>query len=686
MADAQPSAVSNWRRRYDDFPAEVRREGRQVLFDREDILRWLERHRPDVGVTTHGRLSQLEDIREIANNSDLSEVALAAVCLTAITPDDVSSIAAEQLPVQGRFDRIAQLSERVERQNGMPDLFLALRERPPDVEEAAMAQRVVETFDLICGPDTGPASREVAANMFEYLLEQRNRARSRRFAETRSSDWLAALMVNLAGADRGFVLDPAAGEAGFLLAVGRAATQPVELLGWELSAATVRVARQRLLVHGLPASIEQVDSLGESVLAPVGASAVISDPPLGLKERPDRWSAADPRWVYGLPAPHAELAWVQLALFHLAPGGRAAILTGQGALVRSAYEARIRAQLLQAGAIEAIVGLPPGSALYTGIPLALWLLRKPDPSNPDRRVLFIDGSSDTNPGGASQNPDRPVHRRDQTALLTLAERIEETVLAWRQDPRTAELPDGFAAAHPLEDLLAGEANLSPQRLVHMPASQQAIAQAARATLAQNSSVRSRLASLPELELPDLAGTAERRSTKLGELLETGRLRLISGKRTGHKPDPPGVPVIGPWTFRGEPPHYADPASNRPRLQPGDVVLRPDAGGFRAFVNEQPDAALEAPLQAIQLTAPKLDDAAYIDAPFLAEVINIQTVSPTGTTGRYSVKNLEIPVLDRRGGEEIARFLSELRREEELHDDASRIRRRLRELLITALTG
>lgn len=145
-------------------------------------------------------------------------------------------------------------------------------------------------------------------------------------------------------------------------------------------------------------------------------------------------------------------------------------------------------------------------------------------------------------------------------------------------------------------------------------------------------------------------------------------------------------MIGPWSFRGEPPRYDDTGGHRPRLRPGDVILRPDRAGFRAFVNDIADAALEAPLQAIRLNLPAASDAPYLDPALLAEMINIQRLAPTGTTGRYSIKNIEVPLLERWTGEQVARFLSELRREGELQDDASRIRARLRELLLAALTG
>lgn len=353
LANAQPSTVSNWRKRYDTFPSEVRREGRQILFARDEVVRWLEQHSP-----ASPRTATPAEIRESVDADDISEVALALLCLTSQAADDVARIAAAETPIE-RFKQLAELSTLTERQLAMPDLFLALREPAAGVDYSEFSFAVNRALFEFARDGRAPLTRQLAADRFEHQLARLNQTRARRLAETRSPRWLADLMVALAEADHGLVLDPAAGEAGGLIAAGQAATGAVELRGWEINATTHRLARQRLLVHGLPATVEHVDSLGDSTLTPLHASAVISDPPMGLRERPDRWSAADPRWAFGLPAPHADLAWVQLALFHLAPGARAAILTGQGALFRSGYEARIRAQLLQAGAIEAIIGLPP---------------------------------------------------------------------------------------------------------------------------------------------------------------------------------------------------------------------------------------------------------------------------------------------------------------------------------------
>src|ERR1039457_2616340 len=47
LAGVRPSAVANWRDRHDDFPAPAARSGAGPVFQREDVLSWLEANRPD---------------------------------------------------------------------------------------------------------------------------------------------------------------------------------------------------------------------------------------------------------------------------------------------------------------------------------------------------------------------------------------------------------------------------------------------------------------------------------------------------------------------------------------------------------------------------------------------------------------------------------------------------------------
>jgi hypothetical protein len=168
--------------------------------------------------------------------------------------------------------------------------------------------------------------------------------------------------------------------------------------------------------------------------------------------------------------------------------------------------------------------------------------------------------------------------------------------------------------------------------------------------------------------------------KIGELVASGRAELISGRRTDATTDGDGIPVLGPWTFQGEPPRHSPNAT--PQLEPGDVVLTPRGRGFRARLvqEDEIDSALEAPLQAIRLRPAEGSDGPPLTASLLAELINIQPGPSSGTTGRHTVKSLEIPLLAPDAARELDKALTALRHEADVAEQLHATRKRLQILL------
>lgn len=67
------------------------------------------------------------------------------------------------------------------------------------------------------------------------------------------------------------------------------------------------------------------------------------------------------------------------------------IVLPHGVLFRSGAEGTIREELLKKGNIYAVIGLSAGIFFSTGIPTCIVVLKR---NNPDRSVLFIDGSKE----------------------------------------------------------------------------------------------------------------------------------------------------------------------------------------------------------------------------------------------------------------------------------------------------
>src|SRR5690606_5359485 len=324
-----------------------------------------------------------------------------------------------------------------------------------------------EVFDLLC----------------ERFLEVH--ARRRRVAPAPVAD----LTVDLAGADRGDVLDPACGVGTLLVAARERGAR--KLLGQETGPTAARLAVVRLLLRDAPVRLHTGDSLRADAYAGEQVDAVVCDPPFHERSWGYDELVSDPRWEYGLPPRgEPELAWVQHCLSHLRPGGRLAITMPAGVASRRAGR-RIRGNLLRHGALRAVVSLPgtgPGATAPD-----LWVLRRPAPGDPAAsHLLVVDATGD--PAVAAQ--------------------------AWRAfdgDPEAA-LP-GRALAVRIIDLLDDEVDLSPARhLSHPPADAGADFARTRVDLA---SLLSRLAD----DLPELAAAAGAGGVSASGGVPTGMVSL-----------------------------------------------------------------------------------------------------------------------------------------------------------------
>lgn len=427
------------------------------------------------------------------------------------------------------------------------------------------------------------------------------------------------------------------------------------------------------------------DIIPGTIAWPPTATASRSFPPYALKQPAERWVAGDPRWIYGRPSRTVDLAWVQLALQHLAHAGRAAVLTPAGALWRAGFEADTRLRLLQAQVVEAVIALPPGTAPHTDIPLVLWLLCKP--GGDAQEVLFVDASGASG-SAVDERPRSPGYltRLDPMWTAELTARVVDAVRAWRQDPAAPRQP-GFSRSVPIDELLVGEIDLTPARLVHGPSSRAEAAATASAAVRRLRKLRAAAAELKIPELPRVDEATGGRVISVLDLLASGRLSLIRGLREQPEVGGPGIPVLGPWTFDGQPPRYLEERRSAAVVREGDVVILPAAGGFRALVSDIPEAMLQAPLQALHINEELHDEDSHLDPVLIAAAIeHTRRVRSTATVGRNSIKNLEIPVLDRATGRSLEELLNAVEADAELAERTAQTRAELRQSLLDWLTS
>ncbi len=306
IADVGRAAVSNWRRRYGDFPAPVGGTASSPLFSLADVETWLTERGKPFRVSLGDRVWQR--LRNLGDDLTLGQrVGRAGAFLSRRGSAEQDS--------SSRYDD--------------PEL-LGLLERFADEQGAREA--------------------------FEFLCERYVEAHSRQLSVT--PEPVARLMARLACPEPGVVLDPACGLGTLLLASGG-----TRLLGQTADPAISCIAAHRLLLAGADMEMYGADALPMDSFEGVLADAVVCDPPFNEREWGYDELVGDSRWEYGQPPRgEPELAWVQHCLAHVKPGGLVAILMPQVAAGRRTGR-RIRGNLLRAGALRAVVTIG-GSDLW----------------------------------------------------------------------------------------------------------------------------------------------------------------------------------------------------------------------------------------------------------------------------------------------------------------------------------
>lgn len=540
LAGVGRAAVSNWRRRHDDFPQPTGGTANQPLFSLRQVESWLRRYGKSYQVSLGDRVWQR---MKAAGDLRLGELVAQAGALLAdggTTADD-----------------------------------------PPDVtvgDPAGAAGLDGELSGLMreLGEQLGPLSA------YEFLCERYLEAHSRQLSVTR--DDVAELMVGLVSADGATVLDPACGVGTLLLspeADGR------RVLGQELSETSAAIAASRLRLRGVRATVVAGDSMRHDGFAGERADAVVCDPPFNERAWGYEELTGDPRWEYGLPPRgEPELAWVQHCLTHVRPRGLVAILMPPAAASRKAGR-RIRANLLRAGALRAVVALPGSD---------LWLLRRP---------------------AAGERPPSEVLILDATGDLSAVEPAWQAYLEDRSDQTVRII-----------DLLADEVDMTPARHQRRDDVGRAFAEARDRFLAA--------AAVPP-DLKVLEQPLDQPATTLGDLIKEG---LVSTSQAPPKLSADGgdVPVLtsDDVLTGGSPSGRTTMQQGLVPVQPGDVVASYSA------VRVVPDGGGGAVLGP-HLTLYRVD-ARRLNADFLAGFLRAAGGRVTTGSSRFDVRRTRLPRL------------------------------------------
>lgn len=516
----------------------------------------------------------------------------------------------------------------------------SVADNPRDLKESLYP--VMDALGMI-GPDE-------FVTTFEAFYDRVTEATGKSAGEFATSKDLVDLAARAIAEIPGPIHDPVAGTGRLLLVATTEGIARNCVTGQEISRSSRSMALQRALLAGVDNfDVHLGDTLDDDAFAEGHAQVVVMNPPYGLRN-PGRDLTWDQRFIFGAPKRVLDLAWPQIGIWHLGPGGRCACYLPAGTVFRGGEEALIRQNMLKAGSVEAIVALPPGMAIATQIPLTLWILARPGEAADPGRVLLID---QTDQGD----------RLDRTAVTVDIQAIAEALQSWRHDQTVpGNMP---ATAVTVEEVLAHGSNLTPQQWVQSPA------EAPKAT-----KVRDQLTALGQAirELSNLqlqtsveirTRTAPVAQTTVGQLLKDGRIEQIRPKYRVPESDlstTVGTPVVtGDWIRRSGPTSsFVNPALvEQPVLtEPGDVLVQ-TLGGLASRVDEEGGKILHT--STYQLL--RVHDENLIPA-YLAEIIatehNLNSHAQGTSHRRVKISDLPVPLLPRAEQDALVAVLTETR--------------------------
>lgn len=415
-------------------------------------------------------------------------------------------------------------------------------------------------------------------------------------------------------------------------------------LGQDRDTDAVAIASSRLahLVRTEVTAVQDTLRSPSPALEEEPADVVLCDPPFRDRDWGQEDLAADPRWVYGLPSRgESELAWVQHCLSQARPGGRVVVMVPASVSYRPGGR-RIRANLLRAGALRAVLDVP-GDSAETG--RQIWVMVRPEEESVPQSHILLVGAVDREESlrlYLNFLKGSPPEDEPRALVLEVADLIDEEV-----DLRPAR---HLAQAH-RDDTAAHYPPMSAD-LVHV--------------------LEEALSLTRELELMPMNKNP---GTTLGKLLDEGALELRRAP-VAMAVNEGTLPVLTVQDLRSG----QGPSGRCMRVPglvmtiPGDVVVAENVRESPVRVVEESGAALGPRLLLLRPVPGR------IDPMFLAEVVVPETVSAFRTSsGRADLRSLPLPSLPLAGQRAHARAWRHLKRQRELGERVAELSERLAEL-------
>ncbi len=241
---------------------------------------------------------------------------------------------------------------------------------------------------------------DVFGRIYEYFLGKFAMSEGQRGGEFFTPTSIVKLIVEIMEPYHGRIFDPACGSGGMFVQsarfVGNHKGNPnaeISVYGQERVAATVKLCRMNLAVHGLSGDVRQANSYYENLHNARGRfDFVMANPPFNVNGVDKERIKDDPRYPFGMPrTDNANYLWIQEFYSALNEEGRAGFVMANSASDARGSELEIRKRLVEERAVDVIVSVGSNFFYTVTLPCTLWFLDR-GKRDTDRRdkVLFVD--------------------------------------------------------------------------------------------------------------------------------------------------------------------------------------------------------------------------------------------------------------------------------------------------------
>lgn len=241
---------------------------------------------------------------------------------------------------------------------------------------------------------------DIFGKIYEYFLGKFAMVEGQRGGEFFTPTSLVKLIVSIIKPFHGRIYDPACGSGGmfvqsayFIEEHKKNPTREISIYGQEKTAATIRLCKMNLAVHGLSGDIRQGNTYYEDIHNSYGKfDFVMANPPFNVNGVDKERIKDDKRFSYGIPNPdNANYLWMQIFANALNPMGRAGFVMANSASEMGKSELNLRKKLVNEGIIDVMISVGPNFFYTVTNPCHLWFYdNNKKNSITEGKVLFID--------------------------------------------------------------------------------------------------------------------------------------------------------------------------------------------------------------------------------------------------------------------------------------------------------